>query len=634
MSKISALPFVAEPDGDETVVILKDGVSKRARIDALGATSAATAQKWAEGIEPGGPGTRSAKGWAEDENVVAVAGAIDDITALAPQATAIATIAEELPDILAVPAAASVEANRAETAAASVTFSYRIAPESGFRYIQTVADADGLGRRIVYGFGTDEVHRFYGGVELPAGSVRLADFNADLRKRVFSDLFTSESGYRFALTVADADGLGSRLALLFDGSHWSGPIKGETAKALVVDPLAVGTSFDVEVVTTADGSNQLKRLDRATGIATMITSSATVGNAASPRMVGNDVFFVDTTKAAPHSGRMWVKEGGTPKAATPGKRMIFPGHSLNQGETGVHLNPVNPSAGVIGSFPAEMQALLGTGWDIVNRGNYGATAVGIAALNGAEPVLIRVTGGSIPAAAVATLTRITPVADAWSDLPGNLAGPLAPGLNPQLMPLRGTVLGQPCALTFNGGTNVYSIAQVGGVAPLAVPDDTPFVVDMTDLDDRIFVIWNRRNRPEALTIGVYETALINSIKTHYRHFILITDPYWRTAGPDYEGLSAPSQTARNLMKGHNDWKLANHPANTFDINPWLWDLGPNGAFAMTGIARLAADDAAIADQVTPPSLTRDNNIHFNTLTNRALARRIRDTIMIPKGMLL
>ncbi|WP_337846862.1 hypothetical protein [Sphingomonas sp.] len=632
MSKISTLPFVAAPAGDETVVILKDGVAKRARIDDLGNASALTAQKWAEGVEPGGAGTRSAKGWAQDENVVAVAGAIDDITTLAAQSPAIAAIAGDLPEILGAPAAAAEQADRAEMAAASVTFSYRIAPESGYRFVFTVADPDNLGRRIVYGLGLDGIHRFYGGVELPAGSVRLTDLNADLRRRVFSDLFTRESGYRFGLTVPDADGLGSRLALHFDGHHWHGPFKGDTARALAVDPLAVGATIDVEVVIASNGSQQLKRIDRATGVATMITSPATVGNAASPRMAGDDVFFVDTTKRAPHSGRMWVAHGGTPKAATPGKRMVFIGHSLNQGPIGIQPNPVNPRAGVIGSLPAEMQALLGTGWDIVNRGNFGATAVGIAALNGAEPVLIRVTGGSIPAAAPVTLTRITPDADLASPLPANLAGPLAPGLNPYLMPLRGTVLGQPCVLTF--AANVYSIAQVGGTAPLAVPNDTPFIVDMGDLDDRIFVIWNLRNRPLGAAVGVFETALIGSIKTHSRQFILITDPYWPTAGASYEGLSAPDQTARNAMKAHNDWKLANHPDSTFDLNAWLWDLGPTGAFAMTGIVRTAADDAAIADQVTPPSLTYDGQIHFNAPTNRALALRLRDTHMIPKGMLL
>lgn len=632
MSKISTLPFVAAPAGDETVVILKDGVAKRARIDDLGNASALTAQKWAEGVEPGGAGTRSAKGWAQDENVVAVAGAIDDITTLAAQSPAIAAIAGDLPEILGAPAAAAEQADRAEMAAASVTFSYRIAPESGYRFVFTVADPDNLGRRIVYGLGLDGIHRFYGGVELPAGSVRLTDLNADLRRRVFSDLFTRESGYRFGLTVPDADGLGSRLALHFDGHHWHGPFKGDTARALAVDPLAVGATIDVEVVIASNGSQQLKRIDRATGVATMITSPATVGNAASPRMAGDDVFFVDTTKRAPHSGRMWVADGGTPKAATPGKRMVFIGHSLNQGPIGIQPNPVNPRAGVIGSLPAEMQALLGTGWDIVNRGNFGATAVGIAALNGAEPVLIRVTGGSIPAAAPVTLTRITPDADLASPLPANLAGPLAPGLNPYLMPLRGTVLGQPCVLTF--AANVYSIAQVGGTAPLAVPNDTPFIVDMGDLDDRIFVIWNLRNRPLGAAVGVFETALIGSIKTHSRQFILITDPYWPTAGASYEGLSAPDQTARNAMKAHNDWKLANHPDSTFDLNAWLWDLGPTGAFAMTGIVRTAADDAAIADQVTPPSLTYDGAIHFNAPTNRALALRLRDTHMIPKGMLL
>lgn len=632
MSKISTLPFVAAPAGDETVVILKDGVAKRARIDDLGNASALTAQKWAEGVEPGGAGTRSAKGWAQDENVVAVAGAIDDITTLAAQSPAIAAIAGDLPEILGAPAAAAEQADRAEMAAASVTFSYRIAPESGYRFVFTVADPDNLGRRIVYGLGLDGIHRFYGGVELPAGSVRLTDLNADLRRRVFSDLFTRESGYRFGLTVPDADGLGSRLALHFDGHHWHGPFKGDTARALAVDPLAVGATVDVEVVIASNGSQQLKRIDRATGVATMITSPATVGNAASPRMAGDDVFFVDTTKRAPHSGRMWVAHGGTPKAATPGKRMVFIGHSLNQGPIGIQPNPVNPRAGVIGSLPAEMQALLGTGWDIVNRGNFGATAVGIAALNGAEPVLIRVTGGSIPAAAPVTLTRITPDADLASPLPANLAGPLAPGLNPYLMPLRGTVLGQPCVLTF--AANVYSIAQVGGTAPLAVPNDTPFIVDMGDLDDRIFVIWNLRNRPLGAAVGMFETALIGSIKTHSRQFILITDPYWPTAGASYEGLSAPDQTARNAMKAHNDWKRANHPDSTFDLNAWLWDLGPTGAFAMTGIVRTAADDAAIADQVTPPSLTYDGQIHFNAPTNRALALRLRDTHMIPKGMLL
>jgi hypothetical protein len=79
----------------------------------LGVRDAALrAQAWAEGIEPGGPGSRSAKGWAEDENVVAVAGAIDHIVALAPEVTAIGAVADELPAILGV----SAEADRAEAA--------------------------------------------------------------------------------------------------------------------------------------------------------------------------------------------------------------------------------------------------------------------------------------------------------------------------------------------------------------------------------------------------------------------------------------------------------------------------------------------------------------------------------------
>ncbi|WP_439571177.1 hypothetical protein [Sphingomonas sp.] len=78
MAKISELDLVAEPDGDEPVVILKDGEAKAASITPLVAAAVApsvsAAQSWAQGDEPGGPGSKSAKQWAEQAQDAAIPG--------------------------------------------------------------------------------------------------------------------------------------------------------------------------------------------------------------------------------------------------------------------------------------------------------------------------------------------------------------------------------------------------------------------------------------------------------------------------------------------------------------------------------------------------------------------------------
>lgn len=70
MSKISELDPVAAPDGTETVVVLKGGVAKRSAIGTLVsaavAPEVAKAESWANGTLPGGPGTKSAREWAEE----------------------------------------------------------------------------------------------------------------------------------------------------------------------------------------------------------------------------------------------------------------------------------------------------------------------------------------------------------------------------------------------------------------------------------------------------------------------------------------------------------------------------------------------------------------------------------------
>ena len=78
MSKISELELVEAPDGTETVTILKDGRAKRAGIGALAAAAVAPevekASAWAAGTEPDGPGSKSAKQWAEQAQDAAIPG--------------------------------------------------------------------------------------------------------------------------------------------------------------------------------------------------------------------------------------------------------------------------------------------------------------------------------------------------------------------------------------------------------------------------------------------------------------------------------------------------------------------------------------------------------------------------------
>lgn len=154
-----------------------------------------------------------------------------------------------------------------------------------------------------------------------------------------------------------------------------------------------------------------------------------------------------------------------------------------------------PSSGIAGSDPRHMEYLLQQGFDpayrVINRCVSARASPAMAALVGAVPILVTLASGtSLAASGPAALSLVTPGTHGPSQARGNSYDVYEGYIGTQRCRLINTGTGAG-----TGAVPIYTLEQVGGVAPITVAPLTQFVLAPDPLDWAQQILFATRNDP-------------------------------------------------------------------------------------------------------------------------------------------
>lgn len=247
-----------------------------------------------------------------------------------------------------------------------------------------------------------------------------------------------------------------------------------------------------------------------------------------------------------------------------------------------------------GGITTRLRALMPAA-TVTNRGISGQTASQIAARQGGRHSRFTVTGDTIPASG--------PVAVTVRDIA------LLAKTGYAAVSLTGRLNGVPGTASVAAGEIAYTFTRTTAGDPVPCPARTPFIVDNgVTARKETQIIWAGRNNPET---GVYDyvMAMARHLSPAVKRFIVlsVTNSETETTGTDkYKTITRENELMANAFG-----------SRFLDIRRWLIDNG----LAAAGITPTSADNAAIAGDAVPPSLTSDG-VHFTGPVQTIIADRI------------
>ena len=434
----------------------------------------------------------------------------------------------------------------------------------------------------------------------------------------------------------DADGYTYRRYLAYDRvtDRLLGNMDALTSLNHTYPSMKFGTNYAVDNYQLANGKWMIRTLMLSTSQTAVLTTS---GNNVNAQIVTGDyVTWRNTDAIDPSPKQLYAKPngarftcGGVIKAAYPGKRLFTIGDSLTHGDGSsiVGGNIAYPLSGNIGSYPSRLQNIFGGSWSVVSEGFFGQTTQHIAArLNApSQPILLRVTGASIPGTGTVAVTRITP----YPLNPQSQAGPFAGQVNTSMV---GWVtiggVSTRVILAIDSGGTAYTVQLETAGSALSFPDDTQFVIDRTDRDDRFLIYWGGRNAETSAQAAIDDASIVTTITSLVRQFLFITVPYRR------DGTENIGASGRAVIAAINSYRLTSYPNNTFDINAFLQDTSAAGAFAIMGLTPTTQDLTDISNGVTPQTFHYADTLHLNDNAYQAMALYLGNVLFPVMGGIL
>jgi len=271
-----------------------------------------------------------------------------------------------------------------------------------------------------------------------------------------------------------------------------------------------------------------------------------------------------------------------------------PGDGGSGAATGVYVFGDSLARGLTGPITALPQALTVRGGGVTSQG-----AAGIAARQGGAPATVKLGVSSVAPGATVAVTEIS--TRVYMDYQGGTASGIG-----HLAGMYGELI--------NDGSNNFTFHRLGGSGEGWMPPSGAAWVPIEAHERRgdAFIYWAGRNDPNSST-----TSNINLIRDMVNHqkdphrFLVLEIPPWSE-----EKLGTAARTALDARNKAIREAFGEHfvPAAQFYRGP---------ALTAAGITPTAADQAAIDDGVTPPSLLSSSD-HPTSAANQALARYIFD----------
>lgn len=346
-------------------------------------------------------------------------------------------------------------------------------------------------------------------------------------------------------------------------------------------------------------SGSLYAVDIRSGQRTLITAAAAPRNAY-PTGTGAIVFTTDNGVMA------WTPDGQVRPAFATTATMFGLGDSLTaevaNGGNGYWLEQLGSTMGVA----------------VRNLGIAGQTTTHLAIRWGALPLMLTVTGGSIPASGPVNVTASSPAATyaypastTWS-MPGTIAG------------VHGSLLygpnASPWQWTFTRDTT-GSAVPVSGVAQF-LPDpahDAPTKV-ATDTDRTTMgAYWGGRNNLSTFDLAVVQrddTAIMAMMGAAFPKTLILGVTTTTTEDRGSAGYANAAAV--------NAWRASQWPDQFVDIRRWLVDNGL-ALLSAQGITPTASDLARVSFDNIPNSLHTDST-HFTQATQRQIGDHIADLV--------
>jgi len=626
MAKISDLPLVAEPDGSETAVVLKDGVAQRAPFDTLVSAAAAAilAAMQLAGQEaaqqamlaghyandatnidvPGGaPGDRGAKYWA---------GQAAGSAALSTDA-AKAVLGWLDP----------VEYEACGLAWAIVDGDFRVLASAALTAPQAYFTATGL-------YWSGQTIGALDAVEYEACGYANPIVDGDYRLLSGTAVFVptatavpvvatslSWAGQNIAALDPDEYEACGYYNVLADGDFriLAGTLR-TPAPVTATTTVSADTLYELAEIIDGAGKTQTVSISRATGATVQISPAGSNNLARSVRSDGYAVYKSDRANAAPGSLYARLLTGtslGAEIPVMPYRKIIAVGDSLTY---------MGGSDGTNSAYWQLTAALLGAGWTSQGFGISGQTQDQIAARWGVLPIYVTLTGNWLPATGSVIITAINqnPIS---GQIHYAIRGRL--GVNGPYVKLQRD--------GDEGNSSNYIMTQEAGVSAFAIPAGTQFFPEAAYWGsstafipypyDGIFVAWmGRNNLGNAFSIVDRVQRVLATQKTLTKRFIV---PLILPGVGDETGTST-----RAVIEASNAAIKAAFPNNWVDFLPALQG-GSNGS---------AQDTADVASGIIPSSLRlKDSDgvtidfLHPNAAGRAVEAQVLRDFI-VAKGWTL
>lgn len=371
-----------------------------------------------------------------------------------------------------------------------------------------------------------------------------------------------------------------------------GLIDGATAVALAKPALVLGTNWSARQIIDSTFNAQIRCESRVIGTPGLVTTS---GNNVDPIMSGDTVIWRNASAAGPEAQMVYAPAsgiepvtGGLIKAAQPRARWFCEGDSLTAGSgsslIGTNALEADATGTGFGSYPSRLCNLLGgpNNVRVFNDGYSGHTAQHMLSRMDHDdyPILINVTGASVPGTGTVSVTSISP----YAGLAGH--GPLAASSGKSLTgwcEIAGVRTRVILRATVSGGVTTYTLEKaVAGGAALSWPNQTRFYRDMADKDDRIIVWWAGRNFETVAQLDADDARVSGAIRSLSKRMLAIGIPVKRDgtedAGMTYRTNNIDPANANKLAR----WGSVAAGGAYIDINAFFQRLSPFGDGAGAG----------------------------------------------------
>lgn len=248
-----------------------------------------------------------------------------------------------------------------------------------------------------------------------------------------------------------------------------------------------------------------------------------------------------------------------------------------------------------GGAVSRLNTLL-PGSEVYNLGRSGQSARQIAARQGGYPSLMTVESDAIPASGTVTITDLTVRLLIQTAYPG--------------LSTTGTLAGVHGTLTVEAGTaDGYTFTRTTAGTVVECPPQTPFITDDAASNrESVCVFWTGGNYP-ADGVTEFNIGMAAHLTPAHKRFVVLANT---TRSNEPQGTPGYDDNIREIEKGK-----AAFGERYIDIRAWMIANGLD----VLGITPTVEDEAALAGDTIPPSLTTDG-AHFTADAQRLVGEQI------------